>query len=88
MAFTLEHVKTLLECILVSQLRNAQSVISGRLNKSPLPTQRKLYEFLTVAKTVKREILFERDATDLINNAVVLGDKSVSLSKLYVLLNY
>ena len=47
-------------------------MIFDGLNKAPLPTQRKLCEFLTVAKTVKREILVKRDVPESIENAVAL----------------
>ena len=47
-------------------------MIFDGLNKAPLPTQRKLCEFLTVAKTVKREILVKRDVPESIENTVAL----------------
>ena len=47
-------------------------MIFDRLNKAPLPTQRKLCEFFTVAKTVKGEILVERDVSESIENAITL----------------
>ena len=72
MAFSLDHVKNLLESNSVYELRNAESVICDRLKKSPRVTQTKLYESLTVTKTVKREILVERDVPDAIENAVAL----------------
>ena len=72
MAFTLDHVKTLLKSNLVYELWNAESVICDRLKKSPRVTQTKLYEFLTVTKTVKREILVERDLPNATENAVAL----------------
>ena len=48
MAFTLDHVKNLIESNSVYELRNAESVIFDRLKKSPRFTQTKLYESLTV----------------------------------------
>ena len=72
MAFTLDHVKNLLESNSVYELWNAESVICDRLKKSPRDTQTKLYETLTVTKTVKMEILVERDVPDVIENAVAL----------------
>ena len=72
MAFTLDHVKNLLESNSVYELRNAESVICDRLKKSPRITQTKLYASLTLTKTVKREILVERDIPDAIENAVAL----------------
>ena len=72
MAFTFDHVKNLLESNSVYELRNEESVICERLKKSPWVTQTKLYDFLTVSKTVKREVLVERDVPDAIENAVAL----------------
>lgn len=72
MVFTLDHVKTLLESNLVSELRNVQSVISKRLEKGPLLTQSNIYELLTVTKTGYRKIPFERDIPDIIENVVAL----------------
>ena len=70
--------KSLLENNSIYKLRNAESVISEKFEKSPLITQRKLYECLT--KTVKREILSERDVHDVTEKAIALG----KLAKLYV----
>ena len=72
MAFTLDHVKNLLENNSVYELRNAESVICDKLKKSPRVTQTKLCASLTLTKTVKREILVERDIPDVIENAVAL----------------
>ena len=72
MAFTLDHVKNLLESNSVYELRNAESVICDRLKKSPRVTQTKLYTSLTLTKTVKREIQVERDIPDAIENAAAL----------------
>ena len=77
-AFTLDLVKSLLENNSIYKLRNAESVISEKFEKSPLITQRKLYECLT--KTVKREILSERDVHDVTEKAIALGKRA----KLYV----
>ena len=72
MAFTLDHVKNLLESNSVYELRNVESVICDKLKKSPRVTQAKLYASLTLTKTVKREILVERDIPDAIENAAAL----------------
>ena len=72
MAFTLDHVKSLLKGNSVYELRNAEPVICDRFKKAPRVTQTKLYESLTVAKTVKREILVERDFSNATENAVAL----------------
>ena len=48
------------------------------MNKAPLVTLRKLCKFLTVTKTLKREILVELDVPDLIKNvAAVKGDREL-----------
>ena len=73
MAFTFDQVKNLLESNLVYELRNVESVICDRLKKSPRVTQTKLYESLTVTKTVNSEILVKRDIPDVIENAAALG---------------
>ena len=72
MAFTLGNVKGLLKGNSVYELRNAESVICDRLKKNPRVTQTKLYESLTVTKTVKREILVERDLSNATENALDL----------------
>ena len=72
MAFTLDHVKNLLESNSVYELRNSEPAICDTLKKSPRVTRTKLYESLTLTKTVKREILLERDVPDAIENAVSL----------------
>ena len=72
MTFTLNQVKILLESNLVYELRNAESVICDRLKKSSMVTQTKLYESLTVTKTVKREIMVKRDVPDATENAVAM----------------
>ena len=72
MAFTLDHVKSFLKSNSVYELRNAESVISDRFKKTPKVTQTKLYRSLTATKTVKREILVERDLPNATENAVAL----------------
>ena len=52
MVFTLNHVKSLLENNSVYELRNTESVVSDRFKKSYRVTQKKLYKYLTVTKTV------------------------------------
>ena len=85
MAFTLDHVKNFLKGNSVLELRNAESVICDRLKKSPWVTPTKLYESLSVTKTVKREILVEQDWPNPIENAVAL--RYVCLSCLFFLIN-
>ena len=72
MVFTLDHVKNLLESNSIYELRNVESVICDRFKKSPRVTQTKLCKSLTVTKTVKREILVERDIPDVTENAFAL----------------
>ena len=52
MEFASEQVKSLLESSSIYELRNAESVISDRFEKSSMVTQRMLYEYLTVTKIV------------------------------------
>ena len=77
--------KSLLEINSVYELRNAESVICDRFKKSPWITKTKLYQSLTVTKTVKREILVERDVPDVIEIALAL--KLVCLSCAYVFIS-
>ena len=72
MTFTLDHVKSLLKGNSVYELRNAEPVIYDRFKKAPRVTQTKLYESLTVTKTVKREILVEGDLPNAAENAAAL----------------
>ena len=64
---------TFTEEILNRKLHFLSNVVtSERLKKAPLLTQRKLYEFLTVTKTVKIDMLVEQDVQDAIENVVAL----------------
>ena len=72
MVFSLDHVKSLLRSNSVYELRNAELVICDRLKQTPRVTQTKLCESPTVTKTVKREILVERDVPNAKENAVPL----------------
>ena len=72
MAFSLDHVKALLETDSVMELKNTQSMIVGKFKKPPLLSQGRLYELLTTTKTVKREIMLERDVPAEHGNAVAL----------------
>ena len=72
MAFTLDHVKIFLKSNSIDELRNAESVICDRSKKTTRVNKTKLYESLTVTKTVKREILVERDLPNATENAVAL----------------
>ena len=72
MAFSLDHVKVLLETDSVMELKSIQSMIAGKFKRPPLLSQGRLYELLTITKTVKREIMLERDVPAEHGNAVVL----------------
>ena len=72
MAFSLDHMKALLETDSVIELKNTQSMVVGKFERPPLLSQRRLYEFLTTTKTVKREIMLERDVAAEHGNAVAL----------------
>ena len=61
MAFSLDHVKALLETDSVMELKSIQSMIAVKFKSPPLLSQGRLYELLTITKTVKKEIILERD---------------------------
>ena len=54
MAFTVEHVKSLLQRDLVTELEKAKINIVAKIKQVPYLSQSKLYEHLTVLKTVLR----------------------------------
>ena len=64
MAFTVEHVKCLLQHDLVTELEKVKINIIAKIKQFPYLNQNKLYEHLTVLKTVRRELLVERDILD------------------------
>ena len=72
MAFSLDHVKALLETDSVMELKHTQSMIAGKFKRPPLLSQGRLYELLTTAKTVMREIMLEKDVPADHSNAVAL----------------
>ena len=57
----MDHVKALPETDSVMELKSIQSMIAGKFKRPPLLSQGRLYELLTITKTVKREIMLERD---------------------------
>ena len=57
MAFSLDHVKALPETDSVMELKSIQSMIVGKFKRPPLLSQGRLFELLTITKTVKREIM-------------------------------
>ena len=72
MAFSLDHVKVLLETDSAMELKSIQTMIAGKFKRPPLLSQRRLYELLKITKTVKREIMLERDVSAEHGNAVTL----------------
>ena len=72
MAFSLDHVRALLETDSVVELKNIQSMIVGKFKRTPMLSQGRFYELLTITKTVKREIMLEIDVPVEHGNAVAL----------------
>ena len=61
MVFTVEYVKSLLQRDLVTELEKVKINIVAKIKQVPYLSQSKLYEHLTVLKTVRRDLLVERD---------------------------
>ena len=68
----MDHMKALLKTDSVMELKSIQSIIVGKFERPPLLSQGRLYELLSTAKTVKREIMLERDVPAEYGNAVAL----------------
>ena len=64
MAFTVEQVKSLLQRKLVTELEKVKINIIAKIKQFPYLSQSKLYEHLTVLKTIRRDLLVERDIPD------------------------
>ena len=64
MAFTVEQVKSLLQSDLVTELEKVKINIIAKIKQFPYLSQSKLYEHLAVLKTVRRDLLVERDIPD------------------------
>ena len=67
MAFTVEHVKSLLQRDLVTELEKVKINMIAKIKQFPYLSQSKLYEHLTVLKFLKlerRDFLVERDIPD------------------------
>ena len=64
MACTVQHVKSLLQGDLVTELEKAKINIVAKIKQVPYLSQNKLYEHLTVLKTVCRDFLVEGGITD------------------------
>ena len=54
MAFTVEDVQSLLQCDFVTELEKVKANIIAKIKQFPYFSQSKLYEDLTVLKTVRR----------------------------------
>ena len=61
MAFTVEDVKSLLQCDFVTELEKVKANVIDKIKQFPSVIQSKLYEDLTVLKTVRRYFFVERD---------------------------
>ena len=72
MAFSLDHVKALLETDSVMELKSIQSMIAGKFERPLLLSLGRLYELLTITKTVNWEIMLERDVPAEHGNTVAL----------------
>ena len=66
MAFTIEHMKSLLQRDLVTELEKAKTNIAAKIKQVPYLSQSKFYEHLAVLKTVRRDLLVERDIPDVV----------------------
>ena len=64
MAFTVEHMKSLLQHELVTELEKVKINIVCKIKQVPYLSQDKLYKHLTVLKTVRRDLLVEHDIPD------------------------
>ena len=63
-SFTVKQVKSLLQHDLVTDLEKIKANIIAKIKQLSLFSQSKLYEHLTVSKTVHRDWLVKRDITD------------------------
>ena len=72
-SISVEQVKSLLQSDSVAALEQVKTSLLLKLKKLPFVTQKKLYENLTLAKTVYRNKLVERDVPENIpDNAIAL----------------
>ena len=72
MASTVEHVKSLLQLDLVTELEKVKINIVAKIKQVPYLSQSKLYEYLTVLKTVRRDLLAESDIPDGCSGKVIV----------------
>ena len=61
MAFTVEDIKSLLQCDFVTELEKVKANVIDKIKQFPSVIQSKLYEDLTVLKIVRRYFFVERD---------------------------
>ena len=71
MEFTVEHVKSLLQRDLATELEKVKINTGAKIKQVPYLCQSKLYEHLTVLKTVCRDLLVERDIPDGCSGKVI-----------------
>ena len=71
MAFSVEQVKSLLRRDLVTELEKVKINIIAKIKQFPYLSQSKLYEHLTVLKTVRRDLLVEREIPDGCNGKAI-----------------
>ena len=64
MAFTVKHVKSLLQRDLVTELEKIKINMTAKKRQFPYLSQSKLYEHLAVLKAVRRDLLVGRDIPD------------------------
>ena len=73
MAFSLDHVKALVETDSVMELKVIQPMIVGKFKRSPLLFLGRLYKLLNTTKRDKREIMLEKDVPAKHGNTVALS---------------
>ena len=73
MAFSLDHVKALVETDSVMELKVIQPMIVGKFKRSPLLFLGRLYKLLTTTNRDKREIMLEKDVPAKHGNTVALS---------------
>ena len=64
MMFTVEHMKGLLERNLATELEKVKANIIAKIKQFPFSSLKKLYKYLTVLKSVCRDLLVERPIPD------------------------
>ena len=72
MEFALENVKTFLEKDLTNELKNVRAELFNQIKLPLVLGKGKLYDLLTIVKTVRRDISVERDVPDHVSNFMAL----------------